>query len=292
MKAALTLCTLLLFSAGCSVGTPKEPASASAPVKVWSLEGFDQPESVLHNAHDNSLYVSNINGSPLEDNGKGYISRLSSEGKLLEKFWVTGLGAPKGMALYGGSLYVADLQTLHIIDIQTRRIEQSLVMPGSKMLNDIAVDKNGVVYVSDLLGGGIYRYAQGQFTPWIAPADVPHPNGLFYQNDALVMATWGEGMQKDFTTQTAGGLYGIDTATKTLTPLAGAQRMGNLDGIAAINGALMVNDWINGNVFRYRDGQATLLFNAGKSAADISALDDHLLVPVMFEGRVDTYRIR
>jgi len=98
-------------------------------------------------------------------------------------------------------------------------------------------------------------------------------------------------MQADFSTTTLGGLYEINIEDKSITPLSGAQEIGNLDGIAVINGTIFVNDWMNGNVFSYKENQAKLLFNAGKNASDISSNGNHLLVPMMFSKRVDAYLI-
>jgi hypothetical protein len=267
------------------------------PEKVWSLEGFNEPESVLAHPNKDLIYVSNINGTPVEKNGKGYISLVSSQGDMLKQHWVTGLNAPKGLGIFGDYLYVADMQTLHIVDQKTGGLVESISHPNSVMLNDIAIDNTGTVYVSDLLGGGIYRYNASEntaLTQWISPQQLPHPNGLYYSaaNQELQLATWGEGLQEDFSTTTLGGLYRIKLNNKAVTPYKNAQMFGNLDGITHMNDHWIVNDWMTGDVFSYNNATLKKLFNAGKHAADISSKGDLLFVPIMFEKRVDVYRLK
>ncbi|MCJ8338462.1 MAG: hypothetical protein MJK10_08310 [Pseudomonadales bacterium] len=261
------------------------------PAIAWSLEGFDQPESVLLDPTSQQLLVSNINGAPLELNGKGYISKISMDGQLLEKYWAQGFDAPKGMAIVGDKLYVADLQNLHLVERNSGKILTSYFAAESKMLNDVSIDSQGNVYVSDLIAGGVYRLQQGKFQKWLSSDLLPHPNGLFIQQDQLYIATWGRKMQADFSTKTPGKVYQLALAdsTKKLRSISGP--MGNLDGIATHRGRLFINDWINGNVFSLKDGQSELLFNAGPGAADISLYDGKLIVPMMLDNKLDVYQI-
>lgn len=264
----------------------------SAPELSWSLEGFDEPESVLAHPTQPLLFVSNINGSPTELNGKGYISLLSSEGRIIRHVWVNGMDAPKGMAMDVQYLYVADMQQLHIIDVEQGVLVKSQTAPGSKMLNDVTIDDKGVVYISDLLGGGIYRYDNNALSQWITAEQLPHPNGLIFREGKLIVATWGKGLKEDFSTETLGGLFAVNPETATLTPYKDAQQFGNLDGVTAVGDSLLISDWMNGNIFEYNNAGIHLLFNAGKHSADISTKGDQLYVPMMFSQRIDAYKIK
>ena len=77
-------------------------AAQAEPVKVWELTGLKAPESALPDPSGEVLYVSNIDGSPVEKDGNGSISKVSPDGKMMEPSWATGLDAPKGMAISGG----------------------------------------------------------------------------------------------------------------------------------------------------------------------------------------------
>ena len=150
MKNTVLAATLVTFLSWQNVGV-------SAAQLDWSLSDFDQPESALYNPESREILVSNINGSPVEINGKGYISRVSASGEMLEKHWVEGMDAPKGMALVGDMLYIADMQKLHMVNTKTGQLVKSYFEANSKMLNDVSADEKGNIYVSDLLGVGIYR---------------------------------------------------------------------------------------------------------------------------------------
>ena len=277
------LVTTLLF------GLSSVVASAQTP--LWSLAGFDQPESVINDEARQVLYVSNINGTPLELNGKGYVSRISKAGAMLDKHWTTGMDAPKGMAIGGDKLYVADMSTLRIVDIATGKLLESVTASGSKLLNDVTVADDGAVYITDMLAGGIYRYADGELTRWFEHDDIPHPNGIHFYKGELLIGSWGKGIKDDFTTDELGSLFRLNPKTRTLTLDEGAEHIGNLDGVSVSGNRIITNDWLNGKVFAVDANGTKSLFNAGKSAADISVADGKLYVPVMFEGRVDVYQM-
>jgi DNA-binding beta-propeller fold protein YncE len=89
--------------------------------KIWETPAqLKTPESVLYEPTENVLFVSNIDGKPDEKDGQGFISKVSPiNGTVIELNWVTGLNAPKGMAVSSDSskLYVSDIIDLVEIDI-------------------------------------------------------------------------------------------------------------------------------------------------------------------------------
>jgi hypothetical protein len=91
-------------------------ARAAEPQPVWQAKGLDAPESALADPGAGVIYVSNINGNPMDADGNGYIAKLSMDGKILDQHWVTGLNAPTGLALHEGLLYAADIDKLAVVD--------------------------------------------------------------------------------------------------------------------------------------------------------------------------------
>lgn len=319
------LCTLTACQkhtdAAAKLNTDVNPvitANSTQPLAIgkmnWQTSGFEQPESIVFDsssASSPSYFVSNISGKPTELNGKGFISRVAADGKMINKHWITGLNAPKGMAQLGNLLFVADMQQLHIIDIAKASLIYTITEPSSQMLNDISIDAQGNVYVGDLLGGGVYKLANNkinsvlnatpntqslpvnnlQLEKWILTNQLPLTNGLFVDGNRLLVATWGKDMQADFSTKELGGLYAVDINTKAITPLTNAQKIGNLDGIFKLGEHIIVNDWINGKVFDYYDGNTSVLFMAEKTSADISTDGTNLLVPVMMQNKIISYTL-
>jgi sugar lactone lactonase YvrE len=200
----------------------------------------------------------------------------------LQKEWVTGLDAPKGMAVVGSSLLVADLTRLHEIDLETGTLIRSLNVPGATFLNDITSD-GAQAFVSDLMGHQIWRYHAGDLSLWLEDTQLAHPNGLLLDETRLVVGSWGQGLRADFSTEEPGALLAVDLKTQAISTIA--PRLGNLDGVVRIGNMLLVSDWMTGQLFEVDpEGRATLVAEHAAGLADIAAYDNTLLLPSMLEG--------
>ena len=158
--------------------------------KLWATDTILKvPESVLVDDKENCLWVSNIDGAANGKDGKGSISKLSKTGTPINLDWVTGLNAPKGMAKYKQELYVADLTELVVIDIKKGVIKNKIKVEGSVFLNDVTVNKNGAVFVSDTRTGKIHRYENNMVT--IEVENLQGPNGLLSIDDQLLILDRG-----------------------------------------------------------------------------------------------------
>ena len=158
--------------------------------KLWATDTILKvPESVLVDDKENCLWVSNIDGASNGKDGKGSISKLSKTGTPIYLDWVTGLNAPKGMAKYKQELYVADLTELVVIDIKKGVIKNKIKVEGSVFLNDVTVNKNGAVFVSDSRTGKVHRYENNMVT--IEVENLQGPNGLLSIDDQLLILDRG-----------------------------------------------------------------------------------------------------
>jgi len=158
--------------------------------KLWATDTILKvPESVLVDDKENCLWVSNIDGAANGIDGKGSISKLSKTGTPINLDWITGLNAPKGMAKYKQELYVADLTELIVIDIKKGVIKNKIKVEGSVFLNDVTVNKNGAVFVSDSRTGKVHRYENNMVT--IEVENLQGPNGLLSIDDQLLILDRG-----------------------------------------------------------------------------------------------------
>ncbi|RWE04361.1 MAG: ATP/GTP-binding protein, partial [Mesorhizobium sp.] len=247
------------------------------------------PESVLADAAHNRIVVSNIAGDPGAADGNGYLSLLSMDGKVIARHWVDGMDAPKGMAISGGRLYAADLTKVLVVDLASGRLVETIDVPGSVFLNDMTEDSAGKVYVSDMLADTIYRIDGDKPELFVKDALLASPNGVFADGDRLIVASWGKGINKaDFSTAEPGGLLSVDLATKTITPLPGAQNFADLDGVIAIGGTIYATAYMTGTLYSYKPGgkrEAVMQFKPG--SADIGTDGKATIyVPLMGEGEV------
>jgi sugar lactone lactonase YvrE len=264
------------------------------PTKLWEASGLQNPESALPDTAGGVIYVSNVAGGPADKDGNGYISKLSLDGKVTTEKWVTGLDAPKGLALAGGKLYVADIDQLVEIDMATGAITARHPAAGSKFMNDTVADSEGRIYASDTGGNAIWRLENGTFEKWLESPDLKGPNGLLIEGDKLVVAGWGIDMQPDFSTKTPGNLLTVNLADKTIANLGNGTPVGNLDGLEAFDAdSFIVTDWMAGKVFQIsRSGDAKVLLSLGQGNADLNFNRDTrtAIVPLMVEGKVVAYK--
>jgi hypothetical protein len=75
--------------------------------KIWQTDlTLKFPEAVVFEPEAKFLYVSILDGNPLENDGKGAIGKIGLDGKIIDHEWVTGLDAPKGLGLYKNILFM------------------------------------------------------------------------------------------------------------------------------------------------------------------------------------------
>ncbi len=249
--------------------------------KIWETSpDLLVAESVMYDQTTKNLYVSCINGKPTEKNNNGYISRVSLEGKILEKQWITGINAPKGMGILRGKLFVTDIDRVHQIDIEKGKITKKYSVPEAKFLNDIAIDSSGNVYVSDMITSKIYRISDGKISEWLTLKE-PRANGLFMDKNRLLIGT-GE------------GIVAIDVTMKI--PQLLVPHDGNIDGLKPYSpGVYIISDW-KGKT-EIIGGIKTLLLNTTRkkiNAADFEYIPEKklLLVPTFFNNRITAYRLK
>jgi DNA-binding beta-propeller fold protein YncE len=251
-------------------------------VKIWETDTLLKvPEGALYDAKNKVIYVSNIDGQPWEKDNKGSVGKVGLDGKIIAVDWVSGLQAPKGLALYKNNLYVADFDKVAVIDIKKGTIVQTIPVEGAQGLNDITVDKKGVLYVSDSKVKRVHRIENGQITTWLE--NLKGPNGVLINgNDLFVLD--------------AGGLYKVEK-DKSLTKLADGME-GGTDGVEHVTGKdYIVSCWAGSIWYVNGDGtkQNLLDTRAQKiNTADIGydAKNRIVYVPTFFKNSLVAYELK
>jgi sugar lactone lactonase YvrE len=269
-------------------------ALAAGAEQVWQAEGLDGPESAVLDSTEGVLYVSNVNGDVAAVDGNGYIAKLSLEGEILDKEWVGGLNAPKGLALHDGKLYVSDIDELVVIDTASGEIAAKHKAPGTNFLNDVTAHEDGRVFVSEMMQNQIWKLEGDQFELWLEDAALENPNGLLAEPDRLLVAAWGK-PKEDFSTDVPGHLKAIDYATKEVISLGG-EPIGNLDGLESDGqGGYLATDWFRGGLYQIsEDGKALLIMDLNQGSADHEFVESESLavIPMMMDGTVAAYKVR
>jgi sugar lactone lactonase YvrE len=277
--------TIIVLSAG---------AASAAPRFLWEVKGLAQPESVVEDPATGVIYVSNINGAVMQKDGNGFISRLTANGKMLERQWVKGLNAPTGLALHDRTLYAADVDQLIEINAASGGIVKRYDAKGAIFLNDVAVDDDGTVYVSDTPTNTIWRLKDGSFEPWLANDALNGPNGLLVQGDKLIVASLGkipsQGQKQEF-----GGLLAVSLDDQKVSKIGKGDLIGNLDGLEALQPAdYLVTDWAQGALYRVdAKGKVDRLIDLNQGSADLTYLPDKktVLIPMMLDNSLVAYSL-
>jgi sugar lactone lactonase YvrE len=287
----LFLVPLLFIAVATNIAIAQESDQVQ---KLWETPAqLMTPESVLYAPTEGVLFVSNIDGKPDEEDGQGFISKVSpTNGTIVELNWVSGLNAPKGMAVSDDSskLYVSDITDLVEIDITNGQITNRYTIPGSTFLNDVASDKQGNIYVSDTGSNSTYKLENNTSTPriWLQTPELNSPNGLYVDNSTnkLVIASLG------------GSLSLVDLDNKTIGNLGTQVPIGSLDGIVGDTGEDLyyVTDWAAGKVYAVNsDGTdyRTLIDLQKQGTADLEFITSErmVIIPMMQDNKLVAYRI-
>ena len=270
------------------------PEAEAAPKLLWETKGLAQPESVVVDPATGAIYVSNIVGAVMQKDGNGFIAKLNGDGKVVTRQWVKGLNSPTGLALHDRTLYVADVDQLVEINAASGEIVKRYPAKGATFLNDVAIDPDGTVYVSDTPSNTIWRLKDGSFEPWIADDKLNGPNGLLVQGDMLVVASLGKipGVGQK---QELAGLSLISLKDQSVTKLGDGRPIGNLDGLELLQpGVYLVTDWAAGALYRVdAKGKAQQLIDLNQGSADLTYLPDKkiVLIPMMLDNTLVAYRL-
>jgi DNA-binding beta-propeller fold protein YncE len=257
--------------------------------------GFTSPESVISDGQ--YLYVTNLGKAqgPTGKDGDGYISKVSLDGKIIEKSFVdTKLNAPKGTAIIRGALYVADIDRIVGFNLANGKkiIEINLSGHGTTFLNDLTVQDDFTLFVSATdIGKIIEVNIRNGFNKAIA--DVKGANGVYYDKATKRLYTCSFNFE-----DLKGGEVGV-ISWKGYTPVY--EKIGDLkgafDGLALINDStLIVSDWgaldhAAGFVEKIdlKTQKATKLDGpviGGPADFYFDPFEDRLVIPALVEGKL------
>lgn len=251
--------------------------------KIWESDTlFTTSESVIYDEANDVIYVSNIEGEPWKEDGKGSIGKLSADGKVINAKWVEGLNAPKGLGIVKDKLYVTDNIRLVEIDLKSGKILKKYEAKDCKGLNDITTTDEGLVYFTDSEKGQLYLLKNGEVS--LVAKDLKGSNGVFYESDRLLLGTWEDSSLTAYNFK--------DQKLQTI-----AKNLPQPDGIEAIgDGSYLVSSWSGLIHLVDKNGKTTLILDTQKdkiSSADIDFVPKKnlLLIPTFFRNTVAAYEL-
>jgi sugar lactone lactonase YvrE len=303
-----TISLIALSALACAKDKPAadstQLAIPGAATKLGETGGMKVPESVRYDAELDVYYVSNINGNPSQKDGNGFIARVRADSTSVMTMLVEGgkngatLNAPKGMALRGDTLFVADIDALRMFNRRTGASLGSVSLTAQKatFLNDVAVGPDGI-YITDT---GIVFDAKGAMShpgvnhifkvvgktvTLVASGDsLANPNGIAWDaaNGRWLLAPFGG---TNIQTLSPGHL---ELGTLTTGP-------GGYDGIEVLaNGNVLVSSWQDSTVWIAHGGTHMMpLIKHVSAPADIGVDTKRnvVAVPRFNDAKVEYFRI-
>lgn len=256
-----------------------EDAKTPTLTMVWETpETLITCESVLYDSATGKIYVSNIEGTPTDKDGKGSISIIDKNGTIITQDWVTGLNAPKGMAISDGKLYVTDIDQLVEIDIESATISNKYPVEGAEFLNDVA-QYEGKIYFSGMNKGLLHVLDEGTVTT----------------------ISEGNASLNGVAVDSNGDIYGLDESGLKRFSQDGSSEIINGtvtggDGLIILGeGNYVASRWVGEIYFVSGDGETLLLDTKDieSNTADVGYIPEEnlILVPTFFKNKVVAYKL-
>src|ERR1051326_2904586 len=236
-----------------------------------TIGGFQHPESVTHDTMLDLYLVSNVGelpptGFPGALDHNGFISRVSPDGVIVDLKWIQDgvngvtLNSPKGIWLHGRELYVADVDTLRVFDRFTGYPLRNVAIPNPfapspLFLNDVVVDSDGTVYLTDNLHGAIFTVdREGRASVLASGPEVGNPNGILADESGVSWVTFFgheiKRRKRSGKIVTEAVLPAVDVSGLELAPgvplPAGALL---LDGYGSVDGSLLVSSGVPAKIY-------------------------------------------
>jgi hypothetical protein len=286
---------------------PADAAAAGARF-IKQIDGFYGPESAKYDPEQDVWFVSNMLGYGSAKDGAGYIVRIPAGPLGPPTMFVTSgrngavLDAPKGMAIQGDTLWVADIDQLRGFDRRTGAPRATIDFrpQRAQLLNDVTVGHDGRLYVTDtgismtevgvLHPGGDRVFAVGPNHAISVVAAGPalgRPNGIIPdpKGNGLVVVSFDPFRSLAYRL-TPGDPHG------TLAPLGRGK--GKFDGVEpTADGRLLVAAWNDSSIHLLGGGKDEKIIRGLWQPADIGVdtRRNRIAIPQPVRDRVEFWEL-
>jgi sugar lactone lactonase YvrE len=302
---AVAACAPKGEQAGADSVKPADSAGAmAAPSKVGEVGGMRTPESVRYDSDLDRFYVSNIDGNPSQKDGKSSIVVVRADSTSVVTTLVEGgkngatLNAPKGLALVGDTLWVADIDAVRGFNRRTGAPLVTIDLRSKKatFLNDVAASADGSIYVTDtgiafdangaMSHAGVDRIFKisGRTVTEAAKGDsLARPNGIAWDgaNARWIIGPFGGN-------EVVAWKEGDPALSRVATG------PGQYDGVEVLgDGRILVSSWADSAIHVINNGAMTKLISGVSAPADIGVdtRRNVVAVPRFSDNKVEFFKL-
>jgi hypothetical protein len=288
---AWSICLVLCQATTASQASAKE-------LKVLSEQttgGFGHVESVAYDPKGKVLYTSDFGPDlkPGDKDGKGKITKVSLDGKILEDGFLPAKGQtlnkPKGIWIKDDRLWVTDIDSVWEFDLKTKK-GRKLDLPGIVFANDVTVIGDAL-YVSDNRSDQLVRIEPADFMERFAAPKITalfkdksiFPNGVYPGKRGALMMVGFKGKEDPR------GIYSMMPGKE---PELLSDNIGMLDGLyVTSDGDVLATDWMTGSLFQWNKTMGMKKLAADfKGPADFCAFPNKkglmVVVPDLVKGEL------
>lgn len=301
LRIALVACA----AAGAAACGRAEAAEPAQPRKLHTVQGLGFPESVRYDPDQDVFFVSNMAGEGSLKDGNGYIARIPAGDLHAGAVFIQGgkagavLDAPKGMAIQGDTLWVADIDQLRGFHRRTGAPVATIDFRPHRavLLNDVAAGPDGL-RVTDtgilmtnkgvMYRGGerIFRVAPGRAISVVAEgADLKRPNGIVWDPDGK---RWIVVSFDPFASE----VYALKPGESRKTVLG--RGLGRWDGVERLpDGRILVTSWSDSSLHVFGGGTSQRAIRNLWQPADLGVDTRRMRVaiPLVLQGRVEVWQL-
>ncbi len=269
------------FTAGEPLGSVNEAGTKmtmSDNVKVYG--SFNFTESCTFDANKNLILAMNAGNRAEAAEQDGFVSLINPDGSVHTAKWIgvtrdgLELHNPLGSAIQGDYLYTVDVGYLRSFSLETGEPLRSIEIPGSTILNGIAVAADGTAYISNSRDPElIYKVdPMGEVSVFAEGGPLSVPNGVAMDTEGNIVVV-NINNNAVITYSPDGDVLNTEFAAE-----------GGNDGVVVTeDGTKYVSSVRFGSVSRIRPGQSAEIIASGiPSAASMcyDSVQNQLVIPL------------